>query len=520
MPGLYGGLGNYLIPIYVGSPEIIFPRLNNCSMVFTTLSLVLMLLALLTEYSIGPGWTLYPPLSLYPVNTTVLIILGLLISGLGTLITSINYVLTAFHTLILADLFVPAMIITALMLLFVLPVLTGGLLLIISDMYFNTMFWKGVINGNSGDPVLYQHIFWIFGQYSIIISSIIIWPFSIIIYLMNNAICWNNISFVTIYHFIRLNYINILSSIIASLVTIIVITHNQQVTYSNWIIDTSETLCIVSCLLLANISKPLLMSKTSLTSHIPIYKVDINTDISTDDNKFNEWLAGIIDGNATIKILKKDNIYNCSCEIQMNKYNEDTLLYIKNKIGGGTVKSKNNTFIYKCNNNNDMINIVNRINGNIRNNKRLPQFIKLCSVLNIQYISPITLSINNSWYSGFFDINGTFKVDFDHLYPYVHLSVTNSYQYNLDHFLFLFNGTIQYKHDNSGYYIWTLDKETDIKNMLHYFKLNPLRSHKSIKINLINQFYQLKASDSHYMTCRISYRNWTTLVKNWYKWEE
>jgi heme/copper-type cytochrome/quinol oxidase subunit 1 len=193
MPGLYGGLGNYLIPIYVGSPEIIFPRLNNCSMVFTTLSLVLMLLALLTEYSIGPGWTLYPPLSLYPVNTTVLIILGLLISGLGTLITSINYVLTAFHTLILADLFVPAMIITALMLLFVLPVLTGGLLLIISDMYFNTMFWKGVINGNSGDPVLYQHIFWIFGQYYIIIiiisSIIIIWPFSMIIYLMNNAIC-------------------------------------------------------------------------------------------------------------------------------------------------------------------------------------------------------------------------------------------------------------------------------------------------------------------------------------------
>jgi len=132
----------------------------------------------------------------------------------------------------------------------------------------------------------------------------------------------------------------------------------------------------------------------------------------------------------------------------------------------------------------------------------------------------ITLTINNSWYSGFFDINGTFKVDFDHLYPYVHLSVTNSYQYNLDHFLFLFNGTIHYKHDNSGYYIWTLDKETDIKNMLHYFKLNPLRSHKSIKINLINQFYQLKASGSHYMNCRISYRNWTTLVKNWYKWEE
>ena len=123
-----------------------------------------MLLALLTEYSIGPGWTVYPPLSLYPVNTTVLVILGLAVSGLGTLITSINYILTAFHTLILADLFVPAMVITSVMLVFVLPVLTGALLLIISDMYFNTIFWKGIINGNSGDPVLYQHLFWFFGH--------------------------------------------------------------------------------------------------------------------------------------------------------------------------------------------------------------------------------------------------------------------------------------------------------------------------------------------------------------------
>jgi heme/copper-type cytochrome/quinol oxidase subunit 1 len=137
MPGLFGGLGNYLIPIYVGSPEIIFPRLNNCSVLFTSISFVIMVLALLTEYSIGPGWTVYPPLSLYPVNTTVLVIVGLVVNGLGTLVTSINYVLTAFHTLILADLFVPAMVITSVMLIFVLPVLTGALLLIISDLYFN-----------------------------------------------------------------------------------------------------------------------------------------------------------------------------------------------------------------------------------------------------------------------------------------------------------------------------------------------------------------------------------------------
>jgi cytochrome c oxidase subunit 1 len=159
MPGLYGGFGNWLLPIYVGTPEIIFPRLNNCSILFTTLSLIIMLLALLTEYSIGPGWTMYPPLSVYPVNTTVLLVVGLTVSGFSTLVASINYILTAFHTLILADLFVPALIVTAVMLVIVLPVLTGALLLIVSDMYFNTIFWKGIINGNSGDPILYQHLF-------------------------------------------------------------------------------------------------------------------------------------------------------------------------------------------------------------------------------------------------------------------------------------------------------------------------------------------------------------------------
>jgi cytochrome c oxidase subunit 1 len=159
MPGLFGGLGNYLVPIYVGSPEIIFPRLNNCSVIFTSLSLIVLLLALLTEYSIGPGWTMYPPLSLYPVNTTLLVIVSLAISGLGTLITSINYVLTTFHTLILSDLFIPSIVITALMLIIVLPILTGALLLVLSDMYFNTIFFRGIINGNTGDPVLYQHLF-------------------------------------------------------------------------------------------------------------------------------------------------------------------------------------------------------------------------------------------------------------------------------------------------------------------------------------------------------------------------
>lgn len=68
MPGLFGSLPNYLVPIYVGYPEIIFPRLKNASVILSFISLLILVLALLTEYSVGPGWT-------------VLVILGLAVSG-------------------------------------------------------------------------------------------------------------------------------------------------------------------------------------------------------------------------------------------------------------------------------------------------------------------------------------------------------------------------------------------------------------------------------------------------------
>jgi hypothetical protein len=194
-----------------------------------------MLLALLTEYSIGPGWTVYPPLSLYPVNTTVLVIIGLVVNGLGTLVTSINYTLTAFHTLILADLFVPAMVITSVMLIFVLPVLTGALLLIVSDIYFNTIFWKGIINGNSGDPVLYQHLFWFERE-----------PFNIERYYSHTAICLNSMLSFVMYYIVSLNLVNIIIIYSANLVTIMTMVENKQVTnnspnQSN-LVGTSETL--------------------------------------------------------------------------------------------------------------------------------------------------------------------------------------------------------------------------------------------------------------------------------------
>merc|ERR1711904_452891 len=63
MPALFGGFGNYFVPIFQGSPEVVYPRLNNLSILVFSLSYFLVILSLVSEFGGGTGWTLYPPLS-------------------------------------------------------------------------------------------------------------------------------------------------------------------------------------------------------------------------------------------------------------------------------------------------------------------------------------------------------------------------------------------------------------------------------------------------------------------------
>jgi cytochrome c oxidase subunit 1 len=55
IPGIYGGLGNYFIPIYLNIPEITFPRINNYSLLLLLISYKLINYSIILEYSIGVG---------------------------------------------------------------------------------------------------------------------------------------------------------------------------------------------------------------------------------------------------------------------------------------------------------------------------------------------------------------------------------------------------------------------------------------------------------------------------------
>ena len=171
MPALFGGFGNYFTPIFQGSPEIIFPRINNFSILLLALSYLLVILSVITEYGAGTGWTLYPPLStsfmsLSPSSIYFLIV-GLAISGISSALTSLNFLLTITNmrvysmSLKLMPLFNWSILITSNLLLMCLPILTGALIMVLSDLNLNTLFYDPVFGG---DPVLSQHLFWFFGH--------------------------------------------------------------------------------------------------------------------------------------------------------------------------------------------------------------------------------------------------------------------------------------------------------------------------------------------------------------------
>ncbi|WP_372893054.1 cytochrome c oxidase subunit I [Rhodosalinus sp.] len=173
IPALFGGFGNYFMPLQIGAPDMAFPRMNNLSYWLYVAGTALAFASLFApggngQLGSGVGWVLYPPLSTTEMGmSTDLAIFAIHVVGASSIIGSINMITTFLNmrapgmTLFKVPLFAWSIFITAWMLLLSLPVLAGAITMLLTDRNFGTTFFDP---SGGGDPVLYQHIFWFFGH--------------------------------------------------------------------------------------------------------------------------------------------------------------------------------------------------------------------------------------------------------------------------------------------------------------------------------------------------------------------
>ena len=173
IPALFGGFGNYFMPLQIGAPDMAFPRMNNLSFWMYVAGTSLGVASLLApggngQLGSGVGWVLYPPLSTSEGGISMdIAIFAVHLSGASSILGAINMITTFLNmrtpgmTLHKVPLFAWSIFVTAWLILLSLPVLAGAITMLLMDRNFGTTFFQPA---GGGDPILYQHILWFFGH--------------------------------------------------------------------------------------------------------------------------------------------------------------------------------------------------------------------------------------------------------------------------------------------------------------------------------------------------------------------
>ncbi|MCL4065712.1 cytochrome c oxidase subunit I [Pseudomonas sp. GX19020] len=173
IPALFGGFGNYFMPLQIGAPDMAFPRMNNLSYWLYVAGTALAVASLFApggdgQPGSGVGWVLYPPLSEKEAGFSMdLAIFAVHLSGASSIVGSINIITTFLNmrapgmTMHKVPLFAWSVFVTAWLILLALPVLAGAITMLLTDRNFGTSFF---VPEGGGDPILYQHILWFFGH--------------------------------------------------------------------------------------------------------------------------------------------------------------------------------------------------------------------------------------------------------------------------------------------------------------------------------------------------------------------
>jgi cytochrome c oxidase subunit I len=161
---------NYIVPLQIGARDVAFPRLNAFSLWTFILGSAIMTSSWLIGAEPDAGWYGYSPLTskeYSPGLNTDFWIIGLQILGVATLAGAINFFVTIINmrapgmSLMRLPMFCWTTIITNVLMLLAFPVFTIALTELLFDRHFGTTFLDAT---KGADPLLWQHLFWIFGH--------------------------------------------------------------------------------------------------------------------------------------------------------------------------------------------------------------------------------------------------------------------------------------------------------------------------------------------------------------------
>src|SRR5450759_3211969 len=172
------GFANFIMPLQIGSPGVSFPRLNALSYwLFLFGSLIATSGFLTPEGAADFGWFAYAPLNSVIHSPNVggdLWIVGLTISGLGTILGAVNMITTILTlrapgmTMFRMPVFTWNILVTSLLILLAFPILTAALLVLWVDRHMGAQVFEPA----NGGSILWQHLFWFFGHPEVYIVAI------------------------------------------------------------------------------------------------------------------------------------------------------------------------------------------------------------------------------------------------------------------------------------------------------------------------------------------------------------
>ncbi len=164
------GFANYFVPLQIGARDLAFPRLNAFGYWVYFVGGAFIYTSFLLGGAPDVGWVAYAPLTSLSNNPglgTDFYMIGLFVGGIGTLVTAMNLIVTIINmrapgmTMMRVPVFSWMILITSFLIIFAFPPLTVALFQVMMDRTFDTLFY---VPEAGGMPILWQHLFWIFGH--------------------------------------------------------------------------------------------------------------------------------------------------------------------------------------------------------------------------------------------------------------------------------------------------------------------------------------------------------------------